>query len=449
MKRQNIQKAYQRIRPDEEARSRMLNNILLSSEIPPAGKDERKMRRKMKPMVIAAIIALMVMLMGCAIVALSLQDMKIGERTNRGEILDSNGNIVKETIIVRDVISLQGIKDSPSQLAAQEWFEFEESYDPNSTLANDEFNAPEVYDAYFVYTQEMVDKVDEIVKKYGLKLAGAEAAVQEYQNEIFFDSLGFDNLHHEDADVEVEYLSGYFYECGNFNMDFLVTLTGDDVHWPYKVLTGMRFNGKEYLDTVFTSLEDIDRVEQWNYTTASGTDILIIMGDGFARFFCDRDDAFLSSGFGTTFESDTGEIVSMTKRDVELVADALDFSVTPQKPDMETVKQRLAESEAQMLENQKPREEYGYREFIAGRIEALEHPENLYYTLVDIDQNGVVDLLLGSKEQCDVVWTIAYDENAGYEHMNFVPLSDEEWENLNKKWPTMEIYPITTYPMED
>ena len=408
-----------------------------------------KARKKIRPLLIAAIIALGVLLMGSAWVALHLQDLVIGERTSRGEILDSEGTVVKETEIVRDVISLQGIKNSPSQLAAQEWFEFEESYDPDYTLVNDEFDAPDAYDAYLVYTQEMVDKVDEIINKYGLKLAGAEAMVQEYQNDIFFDALGIENLHHEDASVEVEYLGGYFYACGNFNMEFFLTLTGDESQWPHRILTNMRYNGKEYLDTVFTSIANIETVEQWNYTTANGTDILIIMGKDYARFFCDREDAFVTSGFGTDYESDSGEIQYMTKRDVELVADALDFDVVPKQPDMETVEQRLAESEAQMLENQQPREEYGYREFIADRIEALEHPENLYYTVIDIDQNGVVDLLLGSKEQCDVIWTIAYDENAGYEHMNFVPLSDEEWTELNKDWPNMEIYPITTYPMEE
>ena len=449
MKRRSVQRAYQNIRPDEEAKDRMLKNILLSSEIPPAGKDERNMRKKMKPVVVAAIIALMVMLMGCAIVIMSLQDLKIGEHSIKmGEILDSEGNVVKETYIVKDVISLRGIKDSPNQKAAQEWFEFEEAYDPNFELLIDQFDAPDAYDAYLVYNQEMVDKVDEITDKYGLELAGAEAAVQTYQNDIFFDALGFENLHHEDVAVEVEYLSGYFYACGNFNMEFFLSLTGE-CQWPHEILMNMRYNGKKYLDTVFTSIANMETVEQWNYTTPDGTDILIIMGDNFARFFCDREDAFLSSGFSTEYESDSGEVQYMTKRDVELVADALDFTVTPKQPEMETVKQKLAESEAQMLENQQPREEYGYREFIAGRIEALEHPENLYYTLIDIDQNGVVDLLLGSKEQCDVVWTVAYDENAGYEHMNFVPLTDEEWDALNEDWPSMEIYPITTYPMED
>lgn len=451
MKRQQIKKAYENVRPDEEVRARMLQNILSdASEILPAGKDERMMRKKMKPMVIVAIIVAMVMLMGCAVVVMRLQDLKIGEYSTKvGDILDSEGNVVKETHVVKDVISLQGIKDSPSQLAAQEWFEFEESYDPDSEIVNDEFDAPDAYDAYFVYTQEMVDKVDEIINKYGLKLAGAEAVVQDYQNEIFFDALGIENLHHEDAVAEVEYLSGYFYECGNFNMEFFVTLPDGEGQWSHEILLHMRYNGKDYLDTVFTTIENINDVEQWNYTTANGTNILIIMGDDFARFFCDQEDAFVTSGFGTDYESDTGEIQYMTKRDVEMLADALDFSIVPQKPDMETAKLKLAESEAQMLENQESREEYGYRQFIAGRIEELEHSEDLYYTVIDIDQNGVVDLLLGSKEKCDVVWTVRYYENDDEHHMDLVSLSDEQWAELDEAWPNMEIYPITTYPMEE
>ena len=453
MKRRSVQRAYENIRPDEEARVRMLENILSeASEIPPAGKDERTMRKRVKPLIIVAVIVAMVMLMGCAVIVMNLQDLVIGERTSRGEILDSEGNVVVETEVVRNVISLQGIKESPNQLAAQEWFEFEESYDVDGQKIGEAeaagYVAPREYDAYFVYDQTMQDKVDEIAQKYGLKLAGAGAMAQTYQNDILFDALGFENLHHEDASVEVEYLGGYFYACGNFNMEFFLTLTGDEGQWPHEILANMRYNGKEYLDTVFASIANIEDVEQWNYTTANGTDILIIMSKDHARFFCDREDAFLTSSFRTDYESDSGEIEYMSKRDVELVADTLDFDVVPKQPDMETVEQKLAESEAEMLENQKPREEYGYQDFIANRIEALEHPENLYYTLIDIDQNGVVDLLLGSKEQCEVVWTIAYDENAGYEHMNFVPLSDEEWTELNEAWPTMEIYPITTYPME-
>lgn len=448
MKRRSVQKAYEHVRPDAEAKDRMLKNILLSSEIPPTGKDERLMRKKMKPLVIAAIIALMVLMMGCAIVALNLQDMKIGEYTiGYGEILDSEGNVVKETEIVKDVISLQGYGDSPSIQAAREWFEFEQSYEVAWDEEREQFEQErsDMYDAYGAYTQEMADKLEEIAAKYGLKLAGAEAVAQSYQSDIFFDALGLEKLHREGA--QAEYLGGYFYECGNFNMEFFLTLP--DSHWPHAVLANMRCNGKDYLDTVYVSIPNINEVEQWNYTTAGGSDILIVMGKNFARFFCDREDAFISVGFGIDYEHESGETEYMSRADVELVADALDFTVTPRKPDMAAAKQKLAQSEAEKLAGQKKWEEFGYREFIADRIEALEHPEELYYTLIDIDQNGVVDLLLGSKEQCETVWTMAYDEMADSTHMNFVPLTDEQWADLDEAWPNMEIYPITTYPMED
>lgn len=58
MKRRSVRRAYENIRPDEAARERMLRNILDSSEIPPAGKDDTMKHKKMRPAVLAAVIAL-------------------------------------------------------------------------------------------------------------------------------------------------------------------------------------------------------------------------------------------------------------------------------------------------------------------------------------------------------------------------------------------------------
>lgn len=60
MKRSVIQNAYQYIKPHEDSKERMLSQILLSSEISPAGKDERMVRKKIRPMVLVALIALTV-----------------------------------------------------------------------------------------------------------------------------------------------------------------------------------------------------------------------------------------------------------------------------------------------------------------------------------------------------------------------------------------------------
>ena len=444
MKRRSIVRAYQNVRPDEEAKQRMLQNIRLSSEIPPAGKDERKMRRKMKPMVLVAIISLMIFLMGCAIVVLNLQDLKIGELTyTNGEILDSEGNVLKESYVTKDVISLQGIKDTPNQLAAQEWLEFENSYDVDGQLIGDAeaagYVTPREYDAYFVYDQTMQDKVDEIARKYGLKLAGMQAMVQKNQNEIFFNALGFENLHIENAAVEVEYLSGYFYECGNFNMEFLLTLTGEN-QWPHEILANMRYNGKEYLDTVFTSIANIEEVEQWNYTTANGTDILIVMGKGFARFFCDREDAFLTSGFGTDYESENGEIRYMTKADVEAVADALHFEIVPQRPDMDTVRKALSEAEQ---EHDLPKSVNRYASFadcIAHQIAKLEDKATeMYYHQMDLNDDGEDELILGTRDEIETVWMMISGE------VNLIVDYGEDYQKLKEAWPNMEKEPIMEY----
>ena len=60
MKRSDIQNAYQYVKPDEDSRDRMLSQILLSSEISPAGKGARMMRKKVKPIVLVAVIVLTV-----------------------------------------------------------------------------------------------------------------------------------------------------------------------------------------------------------------------------------------------------------------------------------------------------------------------------------------------------------------------------------------------------
>lgn len=443
MKRRSIVRAYEGICPDQRAKDRMLENIL-SSEISHAGKDERIMRKKMKPLVIAAIISLMIFLMGCAVVVMTLQDLKIGEFTYiNGEILDSDGNVLKESYVTKDVISLQGMKDTPNQQAAQEWLEFEQSYPVDGQLIGDAeaagYVAPREYDAYSVYDQTMQDKVDEIAEKHGLKLAGMRAIVQKDQNHILFDTLGFQNLHREEAGVDVEYRSGYFYECGNFNLEFHLTLT-EEGQWPHEILMNIRFNGKEYLDTVFTSIANMETVEQWEYTTAGGTDILIIMGKGFARFFCDREDAFLTSGFDTDYEHENGEIQYMTKADVEAVADALDFEVVPQKPDMDAVTDALEQSEMEKRAKPSTNQFSSFEGCVAYQIAKLgKKAAQMYYSLTDMNEDGEEELILGSQNEINTVWMMISGES------NLIVDYGENYQKLKEAWPSMDKKPLTEF----
>lgn len=415
MKRSRIRNAYDLIQPDREAKDRMLENILsAASERTPGGKEINMKRTNLrKTWLVAAVIGLMVFLMGCAVVLFTLQDMKIGEYTyTQPRYIDENGEKIPEKEITRDVISLQGIKGSPSQMAAQEWHEFEQSYDPGYVHLNEADKNPiEVsrdYDAYFVYTQEMVDKLDEIVAKYGLELAGPMALTQSYETDIFFDSLGLTNLHREEAAIEVEYSSGYFYACGNFESDFYITLTDEASAWDHEFYASMRYCGKDYLDTVFSYISGVENYKQWTHKLPDGREVLIITGDDHARILCDTEEAFITVFFDTTYCDENNNTTVMTDRDMELVADAMDFSIVPQKPDMEEAQRRIDESYAKWKAEEEAKAaaidfedvftpKASYAEKIQAIIDNGTDPDNFYYMLHDINGDGIEDLFLGSE----------------------------------------------------
>lgn len=77
MKRRSVQRAYEHIRPDDEARERMLQNILNSSEIPPAKKGKTVKVRKVWRFVLVAV--LMAMVVGTVVIAEDLLRVPVKE----------------------------------------------------------------------------------------------------------------------------------------------------------------------------------------------------------------------------------------------------------------------------------------------------------------------------------------------------------------------------------
>lgn len=334
------------------------------------------------------------LLVGCAVVyVLNLQKLRMGEyHYTEPRYIDEAGNKVYATEKTRDVLSLQGLEGSPNFQAAQEWFAFEQSYDPDYVHLNEAehnpINISSDYDAYFVYTEEMVDKVDEITEKYGLQLAGETVGVQDYETEIFFDALGIAQLHRDGA--HIKYDSGYFYACGNFNMDFDLTVPGSGE----TIFGSYRYNGKAYFDTVFSSVSDVEECEEWVYATSSGRDVLIVADDSYIRVFCDREDAFLSLHL---------ERNGMDKAEIETVVDCFDFTVIPVRPDLKDTKERLEasfaawkkEQDAMMATRVNPWPDYENYDDVIRFILEGDHADTYLYALRDITGDGIEELFLG------------------------------------------------------
>ena len=106
---------------------------------PAAAPKTRSLRR---PLLIAAAIAAALLLVGCGIVyALRLQDMSIGKGTYT-QRFDDKGKAIDPVEKSLDIITPYGRSGDAIQQALKEWYEFQESYDPDYLLATNEPDIP-------------------------------------------------------------------------------------------------------------------------------------------------------------------------------------------------------------------------------------------------------------------------------------------------------------------
>lgn len=380
----------------EESENDMVTGNGRAYEEPKPGK---KLFRR--PLLAAAIIVLTLLLAGCAVAyVLSVKDLYIGQVTRTQYELDENRQPISQTEVVLDVISAQGVMGSPNFQASQEWLAFEENYELNLTEA-EEFSVPAGYEVYHAFSQEMVDKVDEICEKYGLKPMGRWAHMQSYQFDVLYQALGFDSLFRGGAEVESGV--GYFMECGNFDVSFSFSLTGGETDWKLPIGATLHYADKAYFDTVAFSVGDAETVKQRNYVQDDGTSVLLV-GEGSSTILLyDREDAFFSLYFDTY--SLSGEKVELSDRDIEKIAEAIDFTIKPKKPDMAEVDRLLAEAEQAHQEALEAAVAYPktYAEVLAALerdwSEVLDMPDrNWCYALRDLNGDGTEELLVSPSE---------------------------------------------------
>lgn len=139
---------------------------------------------------VAAVIGLMLLLVGCTVAyVLRLQDLKVAEyRPTTPTVYDENGDVISlPTLAPRTQITLQGA----NQEALAEWNSFCQDYDPDGAIVtandNNELGIPNrYYIPYGCYSWEMVNKLDEIVQKYDLKLLSPDVGCQSYESSVLF-----------------------------------------------------------------------------------------------------------------------------------------------------------------------------------------------------------------------------------------------------------------------
>lgn len=251
---------------------------------------------------IAAIIALMLLLVGCVAVMLGLHEMYIGEYT-----YDAGFAGTKST----DMISLQGYTGSPEYLAAKEWKDFLLGYDTDGSIiaeiGNNPTNLDSKYTEYQVYTQEMCDKLEEISQKYDLKLHSVLNTVD--QAELDYRVGGeftSDNLSRGWA---------YIYEDGTFQFDGDVYLNNT------QVLFQLRRSVKGTLDEVVLTIGNIEHYQESQYQTVSGETVMLAVGPSKGLIIADFEECFITVNVLGSYGID------ITEEHLKYIADSINYSV--------------------------------------------------------------------------------------------------------------------------
>lgn len=373
-------------------------------------KDQRKHLPIRKAWLIAAIVALMLLLVGCAVVyVLRMQDMKVGEYSFYVPTeYDEDGNVIP--VESQEPITLLSLHGANMEALA-EWVAFINTYDQDLSIAHEADNAakagtpwdiPENYQlTYGCYSQEMVDKLNEIVEKYNLKLLSSYIPLNSYENSVLFHSLGLNGLVHANPDVQAEYWDGDFHLEGTFllNMDISVDMGS----WKWEQgSASYRYSLKEYFDPLTGCMRESHDYTQWDYIRKDGTKVLLILNEGTARIYADLPDAFISISLDPVIWVG-GEKVPMTQAALQQLAELFDLSIKPQPATMEQVEKFRAEAQAQYeAERETARAEHeamyaaGYKEFVDYRLGTMPNPANLSYILFDVNGDGIEELIINS-----------------------------------------------------
>lgn len=361
---------------------------------------EAKARRTFRrPLLVAAIIALLLMLVGCAVVyVLRLQDMSIGTETYT-QTFDDDGKYLDEPVEkTRDIITIYGHSGDPIQKALTEWFDFLNTYDPDGKLMDnnpDHAEIPNQYEyTYGCYTADMVAKVDEIAAKYDLKLLEEPIVFQAWEGDLFLEESGIGSLVRPDSGAEMTRISGTYYPPYNFDMDIeVIAETLETKLWATVV-----YSRKDYLPSAYPGSLDLEQFEQWDYTAPDGTKLLLARNNkGRAYVIAEPENAMLVYYIDGNFSMSTypAEDEIITKEQLELAADVFDYSIQPRLMDIDAVKQKIAEAEEAHYATQAyVRETYGsFGEYIKSNY--FIYDDDLQYLFYDMTGDGEPELLIG------------------------------------------------------
>ncbi len=300
MSRLKLQKAYDCLTPSPAAKVRMMNALL-------ARTDARRSRGHLRRLALAA--AVNVLVIGLAWTAyrsgwltgntplparpapafpvssvspaqtarepLSLEALSMGLRRFDAGDKTAEG----------EFISLQGVRGSPEYEAALAWQDFLDAYDPDGSLLQANggyFNR--VYNAYLCYTPEMEAKIDALCEQYGLSLLSGYT--DSASGLSLSEAAGVSDFLRPGLDAELIWY--YTNDDGSFHAEGSVRPEAEVLD--FQLIRAVKGSFSEPVLNIGRAAD----YEQWTYTTAGGTELLLARTPERALLAADLEGSFVT-----------------------------------------------------------------------------------------------------------------------------------------------------------
>ena len=290
-----------------------------------------KSNRIRRPFLLAAVIALLLLLVGCAAVyVLKMEHVKISSGTDQRDYSLVDGVYVKDPHTINTTtLSMAGLKGSNAYKACADFYAYETELRASASASGD----------WAGYDDAISAKAQELAEQYGLKPEGQPLTFRTTRN--LCDALGVERFVRNSQDVSIDVDQGFCRDSGNFfvllrfafpeDQGYEVTYTSGALYW----------NRQDTFSRDYFTLEDSGDWVERNYTTSAGNTVLILTSPSQERGYilCNRGDALMTVWLDANPEilsEDSGvvsaEYLHMTEKQLNMVADALDFAIQPNIP---------------------------------------------------------------------------------------------------------------------
>lgn len=312
MMKRTIKQAYDRIQPTTSARDRMRRNIQAAAEMPPAEYHTAPPVSENWRTLVPALMMLAVVLVGGIFL--------LNRNTDPAQThLSSDSTTPSDTQETSNL--LQTLMMEPFYQASVEWYDYVMSYD-----AADPAGDASYYAGYYgAEDSDMEAKLREILEKHGLTM--------DQDDLVGTDNLGWLLTELEitspfqyEAGVTYDTNSFWYYRDGRFQFDASVTMTYEGTPWVYPVNFTFARMYKDILSIQFWKIGDLADYDCWEYTTASGENLLMALGSEQAVIIRSSAEDVV---YVLVNNPRVGDIVngeqSMSREALEAFADTLDY----------------------------------------------------------------------------------------------------------------------------